>query len=162
MNSQNTVVEVVLVLLVVGWFVYRQTRWQDLDPNRIWRGPIILGVIGFVRLRSAIPAAGIGAVAVVLLVISAALSIAVGLAMGALSQVRRAESGWQARTGLLGSLLWLVLLAVRIGVDIGAKHAGAEVVASVGAILLMPALNRAGRGVVLAGRAGQPRLVAAD
>ncbi|WP_330179938.1 hypothetical protein OHB26_26385 [Nocardia sp. NBC_01503] len=162
MNLQNTVVEGVIIVLVAGWIVYRQTRWQDLDPTRIWRGPIILGIIGFVRLRDAIPAAGIGAAAACLLALSAVLSIAVGLAMGALSQVRRAESGWQARTGLLGSLLWLVLLAVRIGIDLGAEQAGADMVVSLGAILLMLALNRAGRGVVLARRAGQPLLVTAD
>lgn len=162
MNLQNAVVEGAIIVLVVGWIMLRQTRWQDLNPMRMWRGPIILGVVGFVQLKSAIPAAGISAVVVALLAVSAVLSIAVGLAMGALSQVRRTGAGWQARTGWLGSALWLVLLAVRIGVDIGAKQLGADVVASVGAILIMLALNRAGRGVVLARRAAHPHLVTAD
>ncbi|WP_327145721.1 hypothetical protein [Nocardia sp. NBC_01327] len=162
MNLQNAVVEGVIVVLVVGWIVYRQTQWQVLDPMRIWRGPIVLGVVGVLQMKTVLAGDTLGGTAVALLVLSAVLSLGVGLAMGAVSQVRWIDGQWQARTGWLGSALWLVLLAVRIGVEVCARSVGAGVVASVGAILLMLALNRAGRGVVLARRAGLSRMVAAD
>ncbi|MEV6769101.1 hypothetical protein AB0N05_10800 [Nocardia sp. NPDC051030] len=161
MDLQNAVVEGVIAVLVIGWIMYRQTRWQVLDGTRMWRGPIILGVVGVVQAKSAFAGQGIGTVAIALLVLSAVLSVGVGAAMGRLSQLRWADGHWEARTGWIGSLLWLVLLAVRIGVDVLAHLAGAEVVASLGVILLIVAVNRAARTLVLARRAEQAQLIAA-
>jgi peptidoglycan/LPS O-acetylase OafA/YrhL len=146
--------EIVLVVAVLGWIVYRQTRWQVLDPARIWRMPIILAVVGLISLRST-PADGgtLDGVVVALLVGTGLLSIGVGALMGLMSQLRVADGRWQARTGWAGSLLWLVLIAVRIGVDVGASALGAKIVASTGVILLMVALNRIGRNLVLVRRA---------
>ncbi|AYF74484.1 hypothetical protein D7D52_12125 [Nocardia yunnanensis] len=161
MNLQSAVVEVVVAVVVIGWIMYRQTRWQLLDAGRLWRGPIVLAVIGVVQMKSVLADGTLSVTAIALLAVSAVLAVAVGLAMGLLSQVRTGAPGLEARTGWVGSLLWLVLLAVRIGVDVCAHLAGAAVVTSVGAILLVVALNRAGRAVVLARRAEQARMVAA-
>lgn len=161
MSLQNAVLEGVIVVLVLGWIIYRQTRWQMLDTTRMWRGPIILAVIGVLTARSAVAGASIGGLAVVLLVLEAVLSAGVGVGMGMLSQVRRVDGNLQARTGLAGSLLWFVMLAVRLGVDVWASASGAKIVASGGVILLMLALNRAGRTLVLLRRTGQPDRVGA-
>ncbi|MTE15088.1 hypothetical protein [Nocardia aurantiaca] len=161
MNVQNAVVDGAVAALVIGWIMYRQTRWQELDANRLWRGPIILGLIGFVQMKSVVAGSGIGVMAVALLALSALLGIGIGVVMGLLSQVRAGASGLEARTGWAGTLLWVALLAVRIGVDVVAHLSGAVAVTSVGAILLVVALNRAGRALVLARRAEQLRIVAA-
>ncbi len=158
---RNAVVEGVVIVAVVGWIMYRQTRWQELDSSRMWRGPIVLAVIGVFEAKSAVSEDGIGAVALGLLLVSAVVSLGVGVVMGQLSQVRLADGGWQARTGWTGSLLWIVLLAVRVGVDVVARVSGAEVVTSLGVILVLVALNRAGRTLVLARRAERARLVRA-
>ncbi|GAB2516379.1 hypothetical protein [Nocardia heshunensis] len=161
MNLQNAVVEGLVAVLVIGWIMYRQTQWQALDQTRLWRGPIVLGLIGFLQMKSVLTGGGLGVLAVVLLALSAVLGLAFGLVMGQLSQVRVGAAGLEARTGWVGSLLWLVLLAVRIGIDVVAHANGAAVVTSIGAILLMVALNRAGRAVVLARRAEQAHAFAA-
>ncbi|WP_019929259.1 hypothetical protein [Nocardia sp. BMG111209] len=152
--SSAQISEIVLVVAVLGWIVYRQTRWQVLDPARIWRMPLILAVIGLVSLRST-PVDGdtFGTVAVTLLLATGLLSIGVGALMGSMSQLRVVEGRWQARTGWAGSLWWLVLIAVRVGVDVGANALGAKILTSTGVILLMVALNRVGRTLVLIRRA---------
>ncbi|MQY19906.1 hypothetical protein [Nocardia macrotermitis] len=161
MNLQNAVLEGLLVVLVLGWIVYRQTRWQVVDLARVWRGPIILAVIGVVELRPAVTGAVVGGLAVGLLVLEAVLSVGVGVAMGTLSQIRRADGKLEARTGVAGSLLWFVMVAVRLGVDVWASASGAKIVASVGVILLMLALNRAGRTLILLQRTREPHQVGA-
>ncbi|MEC3953370.1 hypothetical protein VMT65_10040 [Nocardia sp. CDC153] len=161
MNLQNAAVEGLVAVLVIGWIMYRQTRWQVLDPTRLWRGPIILGVVGFLQMKSVLAGGTPSVTAVALLALSAALGLGFGLVMGLLSQVRTGAEGLEARTGWIGSALWIVLLAVRIGVDVVARMAGAEAVTSIGAILLVVALNRVGRALVLARRAEQARMVAA-
>lgn len=160
MNMQNAVVEGLVIVVVVGWIMYRQTRWSLLDPQRLWRGPIILAVVGGLQLKS-MADIQINGVAIAMLAITAVVSVGVGLAMGSLSELRWARDGIEARTGWLGSVLWLVLLVVRIGMDVVAHIEGAAVVTSVGVILLVVALNRVGRGLVLARRAEQMHLVAA-
>ncbi|MEC3918076.1 hypothetical protein [Nocardia sp. CDC160] len=161
MNLQNAVVEGLVAVLVIGWIMYRQTQWQVLDPTRLWRGPIILGLVGFLQMKSVLAGGSPSVTAVALLALSAALGLGFGLVMGLLSQVRTGAEGLEARTGWIGSALWIVLLAVRIGVDVVARMSGAEAVTSIGAILLVVALNRAGRALVLARRAEQARMVAA-
>jgi hypothetical protein len=161
MNMQQAVLEGIVVVLVLGWIVYRQTRWQVLDPRRAWRGPIILAVIGVVEVRTSLTGAAPGAAAVALLVLEAVSSVAVGVGMGLLSQFRWAEAGLEARTGLIGSLLWFVMLALRLGVDVWASADGAKIVVSGGMIVLMLALNRAGRTLVLLRRAQRVRPVTA-
>ncbi|WP_369635322.1 hypothetical protein [Nocardia sp. JMUB6875] len=160
MNLQNAVVSGLVAVIVVGWIMHRQTRWQSLDQSRLWRGPIILGLVGFLQMKSVV-SGGLGVTAVALLTVSALLAGGIGLVMGLLSQVRSGAQGLEARTGMAGTLLWLVLMAMRIGVDVVAHLAGAAAVTSVGAILLTVALNRAGRAVVLARRAEQVHAVAA-
>ncbi|MFF0612766.1 hypothetical protein ACFYUD_29290 [Nocardia tengchongensis] len=161
MDMQNALVEGLVAVLVVGWIMYRQTRWQALDPNRLWRGPIVLGLVGFLQMKSVAAGGGLGVTAVALLALSAVLGTGIGLVMGLLSQVRAGERGLEARTGWAGTLLWIVLLAVRIGVDLVARASGAQVVTSIGAILLVVAVNRAGRALVLTRRAERAGLVAA-
>ena len=59
----------------------------------------------------------------------------------------------------MGLVLWVVLIAVRVGMDALAGMAGSHLAASTGVILLMVAANRIARvGVILyrAGRISEP------
>lgn len=62
------------------------------------------------------------------------------------------ETVLETRTGWLGLVLWIVLIAVRIGVDVVASNAGAVMVTATGVILLMIAANRVARVFVFAAR----------
>ncbi|RMI33236.1 hypothetical protein [Nocardia stercoris] len=149
---QNSQLQAALVVvLVLGWVVYRQTRWQVLDQARIWRGPVLFAVLGVVAARDSLH--DVGPVDLVAFAVQATLSLVVGALMGRLSQLRPVAGGLEARTGLAGSALWLLLIVVRVALDSGARAMGATAVTSVGVILLLLAVNRAGRIGVLVRRA---------
>lgn len=62
------------------------------------------------------------------------------------------ETVLETRTGWLGLVLWIALIAVRIGVDVVASNMGAVLVTATGVILLMIAANRVARVFVFAAR----------
>jgi hypothetical protein len=83
------------------------------------------------------------------------VSAAAGLVMGAIAHFRAAPEpdakgrSLQTRTGASGAVLWIVLIAVRIGMDVLGAHLGAHLLSSTGMVLIMIAVNRAARAAVL-------------
>lgn len=145
----NTVVGIVLV----GFLAYRQATWRSLDPARVWRTPIVLGVVGVVLLAQSV--AVVTTLDVLLLGVEALVSVAAGLAMGAMTRFRTAPTPddhgrtLQARTGWAGAGLWVLVVVVRIGLDVVGGHLGAHLLTSTGAVLLVLAMNRAARALVV-------------
>lgn len=158
----DTLANIVLIVLLVGWLGYRQTTWRPVAPSRLWRTPLILAVLGIVNLARG--DVGIGGLDVAVLVIEVVLALGVGAWMGALAHFRpldrpvtsrRGESVVvESRTGWWGLALWAALLLVRIGIDVAATAIGAHAVTGAGVILLVFAANRAARNAVLAARLG--------
>lgn len=163
--SVQLVANILIGIALVVLLGYRQATWQYLDPTRIWRTPLIMGVVGVVVLAQT--RATITTVDVVFLGIEALITIGVGLTMGSITRFRtvatpdRKGRTLQSRTGALGAVLWIVLLAVRVGLDVLGGHLGAHLLTSTGTILLVLALNRAARALVVDQRiprgAGQSR-----
>ncbi|MGN8049320.1 hypothetical protein ACTJKO_06480 [Curtobacterium sp. 22159] len=151
--SVQLVANILIGIALVVFLGYRQATWQYLDPTRIWRTPVIMAIVGVVVLAQT--AATITTTDVVFLGIEALITIAVGLTMGRITRFRTVGTPdskgrtLQSRTGLLGAVLWIVLLAVRVGLDVLGGHLGAHLLTSTGTILLVLALNRAARAVVL-------------
>jgi hypothetical protein len=154
--SVQLVANVLIGIALVVFLGYRQATWQYLDPTRIWRTPLIMAVIGVVVLAQT--KATVTTTDVVFLGIEALITIGVGLTMGRITRFRTVGTPdskgrtLQSRTGALGAVLWIVLLAVRVGLDVLGGHLGAHLLTSTGTILLVLALNRAARAVVLDGR----------
>ncbi|MGW8430211.1 hypothetical protein ACWGJ9_03715 [Curtobacterium citreum] len=151
--SVQLLANIVIGLALVGFLAYRQATWQYLDPARVWRTPLVLGVVGIVVLAQS--AAAVTTLDVLFLSIEALVSVAAGLAMGGMTRFRTAavadDEGrtLQARTGWAGAGLWLLLIVVRVGLDVLGGHLGAHLLTSTGAILLVLALNRAARALVV-------------
>ncbi|WP_186317577.1 hypothetical protein [Curtobacterium sp. 9128] len=151
--SVQLIANIVIGLALVGFLAYRQATWRYLDPARVWRGPLVLAVIGVVMLANTKTA--VTTTDIVFLGIEALISVGVGLAMGSMTRFRTAATPddkgrtLQARTGWYGAGLWFVLIAVRVGLDVLGGHMGAHLLSSTGAILLMLAINRAARALVL-------------
>ncbi|MBE7163061.1 MAG: hypothetical protein INR72_17625 [Williamsia herbipolensis] len=151
--SVQLIANVVIGLALVGFLAYRQMTWQSVDPSRIWRLPVILGIVGVVMLANthATPTS----TDVVFLGVEVLLSVAIGLTMGRITTFRTAPEAdrrgrtLQTRTGWLGGVLWLVLIAVRVGLDVAGTHLGAHLLTSTGTILLTVAVNRAARALVV-------------
>ncbi|MGG7306623.1 hypothetical protein ACQXVK_05450 [Curtobacterium sp. AB451] len=154
--SVQLLANILIGIALVAFLGYRQATWQYLDPTRIWRTPLVMAVVGVVvltRTRSTITTTD-----VVFLAIEALVTIGVGLTMGSITRFRTAGTPdrkgrtIQSRTGALGAVLWIVLIAVRIGLDVLGGHLGAHLLTSTGTILLVLALNRAARALVIDGR----------
>jgi hypothetical protein len=173
------VFDAVLGLAVIVWICYRQMTWRVVDPARMWRGPLIFGIVGAGLIVTGSKAVTLTAVDIALLAVELVISLGVGAAMGAIAHFRllsreRAAAyeerrrpsrnggalpplEYESRTSWVGVALWVVLIAVRVGLEIFARHLGAEATASTGVILLVLAANRAARVGVLAWRLDQHR-----
>lgn len=151
--SVQLLTNVVIGLALVGYLAWKQSTWQFLDPARIWRGPVVMAGIGIVVLAQS--AATIDPQDVVFLGIEALLSVGIGLAMGSRTRFRTVSAPdakgrtLQSRTGWIGAALWVALIVVRIGLDVVGGHLGAHLLTSTGVILLMLAVNRAARALVV-------------
>ena len=151
--SVQLLANIVIGLALVGFLAFRQATWQYLDPARIWRTPLIMAIIGVVVMAQT--KATITTTDIVFLGIEALISIAVGLSMGSITTFRTVSTPdqkgrtLQSRTGWFGAGLWFVLIAVRVGLDVLGGHMGAHLLTSTGAVLLMLAINRAARALVL-------------
>ncbi|MFT4136173.1 hypothetical protein [Microbacterium sp.] len=167
------IVNALLILLLLVWVGYRQTTWRAVDPTRMWRLPVILAVVGLATLSSTGSLSRVSGLDVAMLVAELLLAFAVGALMGAISRFRpmsaaslaahRTRYGeattvtLQTRTGWTGLALWIVLIAVRVGLDVVAVRMGSGLAASTGVILLMVAVNRVARvAVILARSSRQP------
>jgi hypothetical protein len=151
--SVQLLTNIVIGLALVGYLAWKQSTWQFLDPARIWRGPVVMAGIGIVVLAQS--AATIDPEDVVFLGVEALLSVGIGLAMGRLSRFRTVSTPdakgrtLQSRTGWVGAALWVALIVVRIGLDVVGGHLGAHLLTSTGVVLLMLAVNRAARALVV-------------
>ncbi|QIS16743.1 hypothetical protein [Nocardia arthritidis] len=151
--NQQTLLSIAIAVVIVGWIIYRQNQWRLYDPARMWRAPLIFGIVGAVIFVNSVEVAALGTVDIALLVFEGALSLAVGAVMGAMSQFARdPQGGLLVRTGPLASSLWLVLIVVRIVIDVVAVGYGATAVASAGALVAMLGINRLGRILIISRR----------
>ncbi|MDM4764080.1 hypothetical protein QT381_13780 [Galbitalea sp. SE-J8] len=161
----TSLLEALAALAVIVWISARQLRWAPVVPGNAWRMPVILAIIGVVTVAQS-HVTTVTRMDVVILLASAVAAIATGALMGAIARFRpigdaalaRVMASRRApdvlptvesRTGWLGIALWIVLIAVRVGLDVYAHVAGAALAASTGVILLAIAVNRGSRLAVM-------------
>jgi len=163
MNLQ-LVGDIILGILLLGWIGYRQTTWRPVAIAQMWRMPLVFAVIGAVMTVQA--SAIVSGVDLAFLVVELVVSLGVGAWMGAIAHFRRlpeprvvggrggrtATVLYESRTGWLGLVLWILVIAVRVGLDVLAVHLGAHAATTTGVILLMLAANRAARVAVFSTR----------
>jgi len=161
--SLQMIGNVLLVLALIGWIGYRQMTWRPVAVSAMWRMPLILGVVGVVLLLQTASPAALTPLDLGVLVAELIVSLGIGAWMGALAHFRPLPSPrpvgrdgalatFESRTGVLGLLLWFLVIAVRVGLDVLASLAGSHLATSTGVILLMVAANRAARTFVFAQR----------
>jgi len=157
----SVVGNVVLIVLLIGWFGYRQTTWRPVATGRMWVTPLIMAVVG---LGTGVQhGATLTGIELAVLVVELVVSLGVGAWMGAIAHFRRisrdaAPSGrdagavYESRTGWWGLALWLVVIGLRVGIDVVGAQLGAHVATATGLILVLFAANRLARSAVLAVR----------
>lgn len=169
----QTIVNGLLILLLIGWVGYRQMVWRPVSIAKMWRFPAIFAVVGLVLLAQQVNPAALTPLDLTVVAGELVLSLAVGAWMGAIAHVRplaepvrmggdqRSVASHESRTGALGLVLWIVVIAVRVGVDVLAAQAGSHLAAATGVIFLVFAANRAARTAVFAARLDRHAAVAA-
>ncbi|WP_433305468.1 hypothetical protein ACQP2F_18160 [Actinoplanes sp. CA-030573] len=155
MTSANAF-NLLIATLVVAYLCSRQLTWRPVDPARMWKLPLILGVLGVVALSRQTGA--LHPVDVVILGLSAAFALVSGALMGRIARFRPSPADprlTESRTGPFGIAIWAGLIAVRIALDVAGHRMGSDLALSAGSILLVLALNRAASAFVVSAR--QPR-----
>jgi tellurite resistance protein TehA-like permease len=176
------ITDVVIGVAVLCWIIYRQLTWQLATPSRMWRMPVIIGIVGLVMLEQTKGLTDVKPVDLLILVGELVLALGLGAVMGSLAKFRtraqrasdlRQRSGvpveydpsitvTETRTGGVGAALWIVLIVVRVGIELLTAHYfPSALLASTGTILLVIAANRAARALVVTLRMERRGLVPA-
>lgn len=163
----QTIANVLIIVIVIGWMGYRQMQWRPVSIGRMWRMPAILGIVGLVLLVQTTKPTALTGLDLGVLAVELVVSLAIGAWMGSIAHFRRLPqpidigrdrrelATYESRTGAWGLALWVLVIAVRIGIEVLAGMAGSHLAASTGVILLMLAANRAARTAVFATRLGR-------
>ena len=155
MNS-SYLTDLVLGLAVIAYLCTRQLSWRTVDPARIWKLPLVLGVAGVIMLAR--QHVTIHPIDLVILILSGVAALASGTAMGRIARFRPSAADprlIESRTGWLGVAVWFALVLVRVVLDVVGHRMGSDLAISTGSILLVLAVNRAANALVLSAR--QPR-----
>ena len=166
----TNLLEALLAVVGIVWICGKQLTWTAVNVQRMWRLPIILGAIGVITLMTTGSKAVLTGVDLGLLAIELVAAVVTGAAMGWIAQFRpispKALAAWrrgrrrddgveptvESRTGWIGIVLWVVLIAVRIGLAVLGHSMGSALAESSGVILLVVAVNRMVRTFILSVR----------
>jgi hypothetical protein len=155
MNS-STLTDLLIGLAVIVYLCSRQLRWRPVDGARMWKMPFLLGAVGVISIAR--QNTTFHPVDVAILGLSAVFALISGALMGRIARFRPSPTDarlTESRTGALGIVIWIGLIAVRVGLDVVGHRMGSDLAVSTGSILLVLALNRAASAVVVSAR--QPR-----
>lgn len=174
------IANILIVVALVVWIVYRQFTWQLVNPSRLWRMPVIITIIGIAMLASTKSLTAVQPLAVAILVGEITLSLALGAAMGTMARFRSrpqresdvdvrkgqtfnpAVSVIESRTGGIGASLWVLLIAIRVGTEVAVNtFYPSALLASTGTILIVVAANRFARAFVVQTRMDRQGLLTA-
>jgi hypothetical protein len=142
--------EILAVVAIIGFVLYQQIAGQQVQGRRLIVLPAVLTIIGFVSLHGA---KGMHHTDYLWLAVGAAGSLAIGLALGAITRLTARDGVLWAKLPLRGLWLWAGLIAWRVLIMALADKSGAHVAASATPLLFTLGLNRLGQAAVIAARA---------
>jgi hypothetical protein len=158
--TSSTLTDLVIGLALIAYFCSRQLTWRPVDPGRMLKLPLVLGVLGVVSMAR--QTTTVHAVDVVILGLSALLAVASGAMMGRLARFRRSPADprvTESRTGWAGVAIWLGLIVIRVGIDVAGHRMGSDLAVSTGTILVVLAVNRLTAALVVSARQHRRPLV---
>ncbi len=142
------------VLVVIGIVVYvigQQLVGGALSGKRLVVLPAVLTAIGILDISS--HHSHPHATDIVLLAVSAAIAIATGAGLGAMTRLERRDGYLWAQLSKRGLWLWGALIVSRLLITVIAHASGAHLAAGTTAIVLMLGFNRAAQALVVVPRA---------
>jgi len=136
---------VLVAIGIIGYVIWQQVTGASLRGKRVVVLPAILTGIGVLDLSSSkSPVSALD---------SAAVAVAIGLALGAMTRLERRDGHLWAQLPMRGLWLWGGLIVSRLVITGIAHASGAHLAAGTTAILLTLGLNRAAQALVIVPRA---------
>lgn len=144
---------VLLAVAVVAFFIVRQRR-SDRFRERSLLFPLALGLYGAVLLTHVVERDALGATSVVLLLLSAAASIAFGVIRGSTIELfMRGDELWERASWRTIGVGWGGLVVTRLALIALATALGAKVASSAATIPIMLAITLVAQMLVVTARA---------
>jgi hypothetical protein len=143
--------EILAVVAVIGWIIFRQFRGEALRGRRAVLLPAILTVIGFTDLHG--HGTHLQTVDVVAITIGTAGSAIIGLGFGAITRLEERAGFLWAQLPLYGLWLWFALFAWRGVSFVIADGMHAHVAAGTSTLLFSLGVNRLAQAAVIVPRA---------
>ena len=84
----QTLANVVIGLALVAWMLYRQFTWRIVSISRMWRMPMIMGIVGVVMLAQTKDMHTVSALDITVLIVELVISLAIGAVMGRIAVFR--------------------------------------------------------------------------
>jgi hypothetical protein len=129
--SSNDVLDVVIAVAVLAFVLYRQTVARPVTMRNLWILPGILVVLGALSL-SKVDHGHLSSTAIEYLALDIGSSLVLGAFRGCFVQVY-AQDGVMWRKGSSTTIaLWVVSIAVRIGIAVLASNAGVGSISDAG------------------------------
>jgi hypothetical protein len=84
----QSIANILIGFILVAWIVWRQLQWQIVSISRMWRLPLIIGIVGVVMLSQQKDIHRLSAVDVAVLIVELVISLGIGAVMGKIAVFR--------------------------------------------------------------------------
>lgn len=144
-------VDVVLVVVIIGFVIFKQVQGEPLRAKRVVLRPLLLTVGGFADLH--LTNAHLSSADITCLAIGTAGSAVIGCGFGALIRIESREGYLWGQLPVIGLWLWVLLVGWRVAVMVIASSMHAHIAASTSTLLFSLGINRLAQAAVLLPRA---------
>jgi hypothetical protein len=148
--SITLVADIALVVLAVGWILFKQVQPAPVKPRLLVIVPVVLGYFGVTTTAAKTWSNGPD---LLFILLGVAISVGLGLPRGATIRVWAADDGRWWRQGTKATLaLWGALFVARAGLYVIAEATGHQAASGVGPLLFALAVSFAAQNVVIGAR----------
>lgn len=159
--SSSSILQGVLILALFCWILAKRFNWRPVrGDSRQWRLPLILIAIGVWATLGSQHKTSSGAVIAMTgkdytyLFVGALVSLGLGMARGYTLEIANHAGQMMKRYRPTTAVLWFVLIAVRLGIDLYGGHMGVSSAIIGTSIMLMFGLSLLGESLSVAMRVG--------
>lgn len=141
--NPDTIEMIVVAVAVIAFVTIRQTRWSPVSLGRLFRMPLIFGLVGVVMGVQAVAKGSLGHLGgrdFAVIAIELAVGVVAGWLMGRQTEIATVNGVTRSRLRPAGLAVWLGFIGVRIGLGVLGSVLGLEIVTQPMAIFLVLAV----------------------
>lgn len=162
MPTADTLEIVTIVVLMLGFITYRQTRWQPVRLSKLLRMPVIFAVAAFATIPTSVQSLPtgwrLGVRDVALIGVELALGVVVGILMGRWTEIATHGGSVVSRVAGRGIAVWIGFIAVRVSLGIFGSTLGAPLGRMMSIAFFMVVTVKVAQAIVIRSRVAQQGL----